>query len=131
MNLNVGSNPVSTFAPYPVPPAPPMSAKQMRELVASSGIKKLLPAPAPDRSKCGKCYLCVRNCPFGALRPGDVEDGGFPVLDDTKCGRCARCVNNVCVDLIWENGEERETRKKAKEKAAEATQKKRKERVST
>jgi len=36
-----------------------------------------------DRDKCGQCYMCVMNCPFGVLKP-DRATGTYVV----KCDFC-------------------------------------------
>ena len=55
-----------------------------------------------DRTKCGQCFMCVMNCPFGVLRPDRathsyvvkcdfcVEDGGEP-----------NCVKSCPKQAIW------------------------------
>lgn len=62
-------------------------------------LNKAAVCPSVDRSLCIKCYQCVRDCPFGAITQGDMEDGGFPIVNDEKCQRCFRCYSNVCLLL--------------------------------
>ncbi|KAH3756386.1 hypothetical protein Pelo_11806 [Pelomyxa schiedti] len=53
-----------------------------------------------DKSKCIKCDLCVRQCPFGALtRSAEVEDAPI-VWNKKKCLGCCRCINNCPKNCI-------------------------------
>ncbi len=41
-----------------------------------------------NKSKCIKCYACVRTCPFIALTRGTDQDVEF---DESKCINCMHC----------------------------------------
>ena len=43
--------------------------------------------PVTDAARCAGCRLCARECPAGAIRPGDELH-----TDAGKCIRCAACV---------------------------------------
>ena len=38
-----------------------------------------------DENRCGSCFMCVMNCPFGVLKPDTVTK--------TKVIKCDFCVN--------------------------------------
>jgi len=54
-----------------------------------------------DPYKCGQCFMCVMNCPFGVLKP-DRATGNFIV----KCNFCIhkddgpQCVKNCPTGAI-------------------------------
>jgi len=45
---------------------------------------------AIDREKCRRCYLCLKNCPFGAIKK---EPDGWPYVDEELCQSCGLCLN--------------------------------------
>jgi len=45
---------------------------------------------AIDREKCRRCYLCLQNCPFGAIKK---EPDGWPYVDEELCQSCGLCLN--------------------------------------
>ncbi|MBC7363511.1 MAG: NADH-quinone oxidoreductase subunit NuoF [Candidatus Aminicenantes bacterium] len=47
---------------------------------------------AIDREKCRRCYLCLKNCPFGAIKK---EADGWPYVDEELCQSCGLCLN-IC-----------------------------------
>lgn len=56
--------------------------------------------PVCDRSKCTKCGVCVKNCPYGAITMSkDIEDG-FPVFNPLLCYACCLCFNKCPSDAI-------------------------------
>lgn len=47
---------------------------------------------AIDPHKCRKCYLCLKNCPAGAIKMGE---GGQPYIEPGLCQACGICLE-VC-----------------------------------
>jgi len=54
-----------------------------------------------DLEKCGQCFMCVMNCPFGVLKP-DSATGSFVVKCDfcTEKGSEPQCVKNCPTGAI-------------------------------
>lgn len=50
-----------------------------------------------DRRRCTRCYICVRQCPVGAMKK---DSKGFPLIDKGICIGCY-CCNEICPDLAW------------------------------
>jgi len=49
-----------------------------------------------DPEKCTACFICMNNCPQGAIRQGRNNLGEeIPVISLEKCVSCGRC-NSVC-----------------------------------
>jgi len=49
-----------------------------------------------DTEKCTQCGICVRKCPYGAMR---MET--YPCFDEQKCGACWVCYNHCPSKAIY------------------------------
>ena len=50
---------------------------------------------AYDKSKCIRCFLCLRNCPSGAIKEDQDEKGKKPMFRMDQCIFCGTC-EEVC-----------------------------------
>ena len=57
-----------------------------------------LPIGKPMKSKCGKCMLCVKTCPLGALKGASFEDHPTGVALAIEVEKCGRFVNRTWAD---------------------------------
>jgi len=55
--------------------------------------------PKPDKEKCQRCGMCIKNCPVQAM----TSRNGFPIIDYDKCISCF-CCDEICpYDAIDQN----------------------------
>lgn len=57
-----------------------------------------------DIERCKGCYLCIANCPKGAISlSGTVNAKGYEyvLVDDDKCIACGSCYQ-MCSDFVFE-----------------------------
>lgn len=53
--------------------------------------------PAIDETKCSKCGLCAKNCPYFAIR---TDEKKLPHVDEDKCFGCGLCESRCPVGAI-------------------------------
>lgn len=57
-----------------------------------------------DTQRCKGCYLCIENCPVGAISlSGETNNKGVitVTVDQEKCVGCGNCYS-MCPDLVFE-----------------------------
>lgn len=59
-------------------------------------ITKIMGKKMVDESKCKKCGLCVRSCPYQAIKLNP-----YPEFDDAKCCYCWNCYNQCPCQAIY------------------------------
>ena len=55
-----------------------------------------------DETKCGSCFMCVMNCPYGVLKPD--EKTGMKIIKCDFCigkGEDPSCVKACPKEAIW------------------------------
>lgn len=66
--------------------------KHVLEKECPAMVCRSLVAYTIDKEKCRKCFLCLRNCPYGAI---EKSEEGWPRVEEDKCKSCGICLN-VC-----------------------------------
>jgi len=60
--------------------------------------KKILKKKAVvDKKYCVACGVCVKSCPFGAIK---IKNGVIAEVDESKCVGCGKCAKTCVASVI-------------------------------